>query len=1042
MAVNHTSPSLTSITDVAVSDQAPYCILVATAQGHVHLFSNVSTPAGLVWSCHGGSLRVGWVGTQPIAWNSDPASAQLFVLGTDGQVRKQHAIPPHCDVAVTNDGYFVATGVVRLAHYELARDGSYSREVRNVSAPGSYDTGSLNASATGAVVLRSGGILQVQTKPSHPWQDVKAGGVAPALSTRGTRLATAWPHSDGSHVQVFAVSDSGVALETPYAVRALPSVITKLAWSLDESMLVAYSRDDGDVRVLYREGWVPGLWTNSAIRPQFHPSGVVTVPAGRDRLVLHDPHGASARTWTRWRTTTPETFVVGGAGSMRRGDRIVVFDREPRTRPTAIYEVVEAHRKDDDTRGLPDPPAVCRIRLGLAPVSDDLLDAEAAALAVIERSETGEVDLAATRSLMERLLVEQPSALEQVRIHLATSAAIQSGDVPAQVSVERNEPQGATVNGIQEESKAAQSAIAESETDSELGPRSLPLEATAGASKDRQLRAASALEVRGELLGQLYDAYMDNPSVSRLYDGRKPEARQRAREAEWLRSHGFVTGSIGADHYLSLRLTPAGRDHFEALQVVRPADSHNLLTNGESTASVGAFKPMPVPDTIPPPRDFGSMIGAGVDVLLVTAVDVERDAMLSHLQPLDGCSRVIRTPIKDHVYFLGRLGSNIAALVMTRMGASMRDGSTLSVYEAIGVCRPRAVIAVGIAWGMSTKLRLGDVLISTQIVAFDVVRRQADGDVYRAARPEAGGLLLNRFRNVTGWTFDRGDGRKPAVKDGPMLSGESLIDDLDFKTKLNEAFPDAIGGEMEGTGIYGASAKNRGEWIIAKAICDWADGSKDKRAQPLAAGAAASLVAHVVSEAGTLDSLPRMGGLAVSVGEGARSDAASLADLATLSSADVAKQPLGEAWRIEKRETKRAEVAADALVAALAFLDGLITIVSIFVMHSDDPNPTDPRGIEAWRREVEERWAKFAPVSDRFVDTIRLAETYLPDQVNELFNRVWMERATIKAAQSTYFQTPEANDVFREGFGSRPDGRISSLRDECRRLLRPIVQLQ
>jgi hypothetical protein len=230
MVLNRTSSTLSCITDVAVCAQAPHSVLVATEQGHVHLFLEVNTPTGVVWSCHGGSLRVGWAGTQPVAWNADPASAQLFVLGADGQVRKQHAIPPHCDVATTNDGFFVATGLVRLAHYELARDGSYSREVRNVSALGSYDAGSLAVSATGAVVLRSGGLVQVQTKPSRPWQDVKGGGVAPALSTRGTLLATAWPHPDGSHVHSFTVSDSEVVLETPYAVRALPSVITHLGW--------------------------------------------------------------------------------------------------------------------------------------------------------------------------------------------------------------------------------------------------------------------------------------------------------------------------------------------------------------------------------------------------------------------------------------------------------------------------------------------------------------------------------------------------------------------------------------------------------------------------------------------------------------------------------------------------------------------------------------------------------------------------------------------------------------------------------------------
>jgi nucleoside phosphorylase len=359
------------------------------------------------------------------------------------------------------------------------------------------------------------------------------------------------------------------------------------------------------------------------------------------------------------------------------------------------------------------------------------------------------------------------------------------------------------------------------------------------------------------LAAELYETYMESSSASRNYDGREPHARELAREAEWLMARAFVTGTIGADYWMSLRLTPAGRDYVEEAESPQQV---SVLTQGEDPAVVGEFKAGAVPDVAPATEPiFDAAIEDGVDVLLVTAAAAERDAMLSLMKPVEGHQAPLRAPLGDLVYFVGRVGSVLAALTMTRIGATMRDGATLAVNEAIGVCNPRAVIAVGIAWGMNARsLRLGDVLVSTHIVPLDIVRRQDSDDVWRGARPEAGGLLLNRFRNVTGWKFARPDGYVCTIKDGPLLSGESLVDSLDFKTELHTKVPDAIGGEMEGTGIYGAAAKNRGEWIIVKAVCDWADGNKDKRAQPLAAAVSASLVAHVLAEPGTLGDLPRM----------------------------------------------------------------------------------------------------------------------------------------------------------------------------------------
>jgi len=58
---------------------------------------------------------------------------------------------------------------------------------------------------------------------------------------------------------------------------------------------------------------------------------------------------------------------------------------------------------------------------------------------------------------------------------------------------------------------------------------------------------------------------------------------------------------------------------------------------------------------------------------------------------------------------------------------------------------------------------------------------------------------------------------------------------------------------MEGAGVYAAAADLKKDWIIVKAICDWADGNKDldKAArQRAAASNSASFVIHAIVNGG------------------------------------------------------------------------------------------------------------------------------------------------------------------------------------------------
>jgi len=64
---------------------------------------------------------------------------------------------------------------------------------------------------------------------------------------------------------------------------------------------------------------------------------------------------------------------------------------------------------------------------------------------------------------------------------------------------------------------------------------------------------------------------------------------------------------------------------------------------------------------------------------------------------------------------------------------------------------------------------------------------------------------------------------------------------------------------MEGVELYAAATEAGTEWIVVKAICDWADGtkSKTKALQLWAACVASSYVHHVLRTRATLRGLGR-----------------------------------------------------------------------------------------------------------------------------------------------------------------------------------------
>lgn len=236
------------------------------------------------------------------------------------------------------------------------------------------------------------------------------------------------------------------------------------------------------------------------------------------------------------------------------------------------------------------------------------------------------------------------------------------------------------------------------------------------------------------------------------------------------------------------------------------------------------------------------------EVLLITVTKVETEIVLQAVREQTGREAELHD-IDAKIYFeLGDVNGARVWLVRSEMGAGGLGASLQTVTKALAALTPSAVIMVGIAFGVNErKQAIGDVLVSEGLRLYDLQRVGAKGRrieiILRGDRPHASTWLLDRCRAAElKW-------KEAKVRFGLVLSGEKLVDNLDFRDQLRALEPEAIGGEMEGAGLYVACHDAKVDWILVKAICDWADGHKNRnktKRQALAARNAAEFVSHML----------------------------------------------------------------------------------------------------------------------------------------------------------------------------------------------------
>lgn len=208
-------------------------------------------------------------------------------------------------------------------------------------------------------------------------------------------------------------------------------------------------------------------------------------------------------------------------------------------------------------------------------------------------------------------------------------------------------------------------------------------------------------------------------------------------------------------------------------------------------------------------------------VVLLTVNEHETDAVFDVFL---GERRTPSTTTRAGVTYndLGYHGNMRIVHTICEMGAGSIGAAQQRTRSAISAWKPTAVIAVGIAFGMDElKQRIGDVLVAAQLQDYELGRLGNSGIITpRGDKPGTSDRWRNRLRIALA-IKKRDDAKWPEVHFGLVLSGQKLVDNLDYRESLKSLYSGAIGGEMEGVGLYVSASEAKVDWIVVKGICDW-----------------------------------------------------------------------------------------------------------------------------------------------------------------------------------------------------------------------------
>jgi len=242
-----------------------------------------------------------------------------------------------------------------------------------------------------------------------------------------------------------------------------------------------------------------------------------------------------------------------------------------------------------------------------------------------------------------------------------------------------------------------------------------------------------------------------------------------------------------------------------------------------------------------------------VDFAIVVALPKELSAVRKFFPEL---VRVSHKSTSTRTYYRGTVptaGGGSYRVVVTMLPSIGNLQAAHATADLIREWNPRFFLINGIAGGLSRQNQdYGDVVASESVLYYEHAKVRPDGHDRRSKQFLADPNLVDAILNLTNVAWKKrlpprpdanpGDELRPRIHVGPIASGEKVIAAVEAANDLRSAHANLIAVEMESAGVASAAfgAVKKVGFLTIRAICDFADASKDDRWHEYAAQSAAS----------------------------------------------------------------------------------------------------------------------------------------------------------------------------------------------------------
>ena len=263
-----------------------------------------------------------------------------------------------------------------------------------------------------------------------------------------------------------------------------------------------------------------------------------------------------------------------------------------------------------------------------------------------------------------------------------------------------------------------------------------------------------------------------------------------------------------------------------------------------------------------------------IDVVVLTALPIELSAIHAALgsSPADGANKTPAGTTYWTAEVQSRKSSRALRVCVSSIGGAGNPDAAAAVTELATLMKPRLVMMVGIAAGLRGKCRLGEVVLSDRIVAYEPAATTAiEGVSTEIPRPDAYRVAHSIQQDVASYLADAGLQQRllqhtvipPAgfpgieadlvataltARSATIASGEKLLRDPERLQAIRALHGKIEVVEMEAAGVAAACHHSGVSFLVVRGISDFGDAVKDDRFHDIAAKGAAIIAVDFVRE--------------------------------------------------------------------------------------------------------------------------------------------------------------------------------------------------